>query len=267
MVARTSSSSPLPLKDFVADCNLRWFRAYGFPLREERGCVYGDSGLPFAWTNAVVRCSVEEETVEAAVEDVFAYFERRKLPHSWFFEASSVSSLLKTALEGRGMVFQGEHPGMILTLSERERSTPPVAGFQVTPVSDEWVLREFTDVLSGVFHFTGEMKESLYSLFRRVGWHGPFYHLVGRGEDRTTCTGSLLSTDHGAYIFNVATLPQERKKGHGGQLMGVLLDLAQQQRHRHVALVSSPEAKPFYASLGFKTVCPFHLYLPRGTHP
>jgi RimJ/RimL family protein N-acetyltransferase len=53
------------------------------------------------------------------------------------------------------------------------------------------------------------------------------------------------------YVFNVATDPDQRRRGYSRACMGALMAWFAQRDVRKVDLRASPEGEPLYASLGF----------------
>ncbi|MPY50983.1 GNAT family N-acetyltransferase [Streptomyces acidicola] len=54
------------------------------------------------------------------------------------------------------------------------------------------------------------------------------------------------------YVFSVATDPDQRRRGHARACMEVLLDWFREKGAGQVDLTASAEARPLYASLGFR---------------
>ncbi|NGX53733.1 MAG: hypothetical protein K1000chlam4_00450 [Chlamydiae bacterium] len=121
-------------------------------------------------------------------------------------------------------------------------------------------LATWSDVLCKAFHFSEAVSSVYTTLFGRVGFEGPFHHLVGKVNGVVVSTGTLLSTDHGGYIYNISTSENARGKGYGSELSYQLIKLAQSQGLSQIALVSSSQAISVYSKLGFQKVNRYRIY-------
>lgn len=74
--------------------------------------------------------------------------------------------------------------------------------------------------------------------------------VVGTIEHRLPSPGNPSGVT--GYVLNVATDPDERRRGHSRACMNALLDWFRARGVRKVELRTSSEAEPLYQDLGFK---------------
>jgi hypothetical protein len=73
-------------------------------------------------------------------------------------------------------------------------------------------------------------------------------------------TGSILYKDTGAYIYNVGTIEEERRKGFASAILQTLFELAKNKNCTQVALVSAPMATSLCLKLGLEQVGTYYIY-------
>lgn len=83
---------------------------------------------------------------------------------------------------------------------------------------------------------------------------------MGKKNGRIVSTGSILCLEDGAYVYNVATLEGERRKGYASNVTYALLQIARQHGIEKVALVSSPMAVSLFKKLGYQEKTKIHIY-------
>lgn len=246
--------------DYVNDCCPSLYRAMGLAIKEQSGCLFAVSGMQASLLNAVIHCSTKNPQVEAAVERVIQYFTDRKLPHSWWVEVATEPSQLKEALEKKGLGLLGTYPGMIVNMVDMRIPKTP-NNLEIEKVIDQEKFHLWSNVISEAFEFSEEVSKSYVSLYEKtISSNGPFHHLIGKKKGKVVCTGSVLCTDSGAYLYNIVTSEKERGKGFGSYISYALIQLAYSQNIFQIGLVSSPQAASTYLKLGFKEVTRYHIY-------
>lgn len=246
---------------FVKETTSNLYKNLNLSVCTLLGTTYCKSGLASPLMNGTVGCNTDDCHVDEVVEKVFQYFQDNKLPHSWWTETLTEPLKLKFSLEKRGLSLIGEFPGMLLLMGE---ITPPkqnVIGLNIQTISENKDLKSWSEVICKVFEFPKSEASKYSDLFQHQGFQGPFFHLMGIKDSKTVCTGSVLCTNQGAYLYNIATLVEEQGQGYATHLCYKLLQIASEQGCKRVGLVSSPQAASIYGNLGFKIVCQHRIYL------
>jgi ribosomal protein S18 acetylase RimI-like enzyme len=101
---------------------------------------------------------------------------------------------------------------------------------------------------------------------------GAWVRFVGMLDGRPVGSSGLSMTGGGvAGIYNVATVPTERRHGVGHAMSRAAMRHARQLGYRVAVLGTSSMARSMYTRLGFRQVCVLHLYAwepaPRGKAP
>src|SRR5581483_4222760 len=190
---------------------------------------------------------------------IFQYFQGRKLPHSWWTEISSEPSSLKMALEKKGLHLAGIFPSMAVDYVYCQPTDKP-NDLSIEMVLNEQDLKNWTHVIVEAFELSPSISSLYASLFQKAGLHGPFFHLVGKKAGKVVSTGSVLCTPHGAYIYNIATLKEERNQGFASNITYALLQLAKERNCTRTALIASPMAISLFKHIGFEEISLQHIY-------
>lgn len=246
----------MTIREFAKACTPTLYKSVGISMQTIDGCTFGKSGMPAALLNAVLSCKTVESKLDDAVDKVIRYYQDENLPHSWWLEASQVTSALHLALVKRGLQLLGDFPCMALELSSL-RNIERTKELSVETVSTMPDLDAWSHVVCKAFDLQPPIEVMYASLFRNCG---EFVHLIGKKNGKAVTAGSLLCTENGAYICNVGTVEGERNKGYATALSYELLQLAKRKQFTRVALISSPMEASFYQKFGFECVDLFKIY-------
>ena len=131
---------------------------------------------------------------------------------------------------------------------------------EIELVSNKEDLILWCDILSKAYKCGKDFSKFYADLLAEVGVRGPWYHLIGRKNNKVVCTGSVLCADKGAYLYNISTSKNERNQGYGSNITYALIQLAKSKNIDQIALMSPQQIAFFYSNLGFKEVTYFHFY-------
>lgn len=237
--------------EFVKNCTKTLHEVTGSAMHNYKGAVFADSGISTPLCNAVVMCGIEGKEAPDVVQYVTHYFQEKKLPYSWWLEESEEHPLLLEALTQAGFSSIGLFLGMTISLADLEsRAESPL---EIREVREEADFQAWGAVIAEAFEMAAPVSTSYGELFSK----SPGLHLAGYQAGRAVTTGTLL----GAYLYNVATLKEERSKGYATALVWELLQRAKAQGVEEVGLIGSPLAAGIYKRLGFETVARFHIFV------
>lgn len=247
------------LFDFTNECTPKCYQSLGLDCKNFSGCIVSSTGADNALLNGVIKSSFQGD-VEQTVNQVIQHFQQRNIPHSWWVETSNEPPELKNVLESQGFQLFGVCPGMAINIQNIQQPSANTE-IKVKTITSDKELIEWGDVISKSFGFSQESSDAWTALFRKAGLNGPFYHVIGERNGKVVTTGSILCSEQGAYIYNIATVEEERKKGYASQISYELLQIAKNHHLKYAALVSSPLATHLYEKLGFEHICDYNIYV------
>ncbi|MDB6081432.1 MAG: putative acetyltransferase [Chlamydiia bacterium] len=246
-------------KEFISGCTQASYQHLQVPLKKEEGCIFVKTGMEAALLNGVIECSIPDTQVDTIVKRVTGYFKEKKLPHSWWVDVEKEPKHLRAALEKRGLHLLGEFPAVVI-------ETQQVKPFQISKeicikqVSSEEDFLQWGEVITSAFHFPESVSTPYTAVFQKAGLNGPFFHFIAKKDGIVVSTGTLLFTNAGAYIYNIATIEKERNRGYASTLLYSLIEFAKLKSCAYIGLISSPIGIPLYERLGFEKVTLYHIY-------
>lgn len=247
------------MKPFVMECDVTCFRALGINIDKVGECLVSNTGASNPILNCVYNFNGNDTRIELDTKQILDEFNMRGLPHCWWTETASEPPRLKEILRDHHKKLYGEFLGMAIDVSKIKRG-PDAPDLKISRVSTESDFTAWGKIIAEGYEFNDSDTDFYTSLFARTGADGPFYHLVGNRNGKVVSTGTVLCTEHGAYIYNIATHNTEQRKGYGSTITNALLDITKQKNQSRVALVSTVAAASIYRKLGFQEICRFNIY-------
>ena len=245
------------MKHFVTQCDISCFEALGIPI--ERGDNYSIArmGSSSSLMNCVYIHPKNLSGFEQTANQIIASCNATGLSHSWWIENDSESPKLTSLLGAHQIVPLVELQGMALSLPLMHGQIETDLVFATVSAIEDFEI--WANIIGQAFKFTDPDAKLYASYFQKTAADGHFVHLLGKKQSRAVCTGTLLLTEQGAYLYNIATAEEERGNGYGTCMTRALLQIAEEKSCSRVGLVSSPEAASIYRNLGFRDVSQFTL--------
>jgi GNAT superfamily N-acetyltransferase len=138
----------------------------------------------------------------------------------------------------------------------------------VNAVEDVPTLRVWSRVLCHAFAAPPTFGDAFTELAAAIGLGAasPFRHFLARAGGEPAATCSVFFGAGVAGIYDVATLPERRKRGLGTAVTRAALAEARARGYRVAILQSSALGAGVYRSLGFHDVCGIgqHVWAPDG---
>lgn len=251
------------LQQFTSHCMHTLMKQLNMPLQSQFGCIYCQTGAESALLNGVFVCAQKCSDAKAAADVITEHF--HKLPHCWWVERYVEAPLFRQALLSNGLVFLGDFPGMALEIDTH--SKPKIVNdLTIEPVTDKLTFGVFANTLCEAFSMPESVGPLYTSWFEKIGFNGPFYHLMGKVDGQVVSVGTLLYTDAGAYLYNISTKEECRNNGYASSVTYALIELARRLDCPRLALTSSPMAVPLYKKLGFNIACEYEIYAKVTSH-
>jgi GNAT superfamily N-acetyltransferase len=208
--------------------------------------AYSGVGVPTLNGVWVTRPDCEPSAVAAQLDLLAA----TGLPHCLSFRPGAASVLEPIARE-RKLVRQRDMPLMLLEPGRDYRPVEPPRELRIRELSSDQVLLH-AEVAARGFAAPLEMFEQLVTA-DALNLPGTRCYL-GEVDGEPVVTGIARLLDGKAGVFNIATVPEQARRGYGAALTSRACADAAADRARGVWLQASADGYPVYERLGFRTV-------------
>jgi ribosomal protein S18 acetylase RimI-like enzyme len=215
-----------------------------------------------------MRSRVPDDRADRMIESRVEACRTRNVPMLWWTGPSSLPVDLRARLERHGFLLEPAF-GMAAAL---QFYSPASGGDDPTiviePVEDASTLETWSGVLCDSFGAPRRFGDAFAELAAAIGLdaRSPFRHFLARvnGEPAATCSLFLGAGVGG--IYDVATLPELRRRGIGRAVTRAAMSEARALGYRMAILHSSTTGVGMYRSLGFREVCAIgqHIWAPEG---
>ncbi|MEM7480931.1 MAG: GNAT family N-acetyltransferase [Acidobacteriota bacterium] len=235
-----------------------WNQWHGLELIDDGQILQTVCPVPYPLFNNISRARIDDGAPDEAID---AILERSHRPLMWWVGPSARPTDLADRLQERGLMPGGNLPGMARDLKSFEDPDGLPEGVSVLRVDDDELLEAWC-VVGGVgFEFPDFATGPFLELFRALGVAPPWHHYVALVEGEPVATASLFEGAGVAGVYNVSTLPEERRKGYAAAISRFVLTEAKSLGYRYATLQSTPMAVALYEGLGFETVCDLEVYV------
>ena len=232
-------------------------------VREIAGISIASAGTSFQMFNAAFLSGPvsSPEDLERRIATARVHFRARGLTWSfWVCEDLLPSRVRKRAerlCEAAGLRLTVRLPGM-----SAERLLPPrreLPEIEVRRVADEPTRLAFCDIGCTCFHVPLNWFREIF-LWRQL-WDGDFVGYVGYSNGEPVATAATVVAGDAIGVYNVATLPGHRRRGHGEAVMRYALERAREQSGCERTILQATEhGMPLYLSMGYRTVTTVRVY-------
>lgn len=224
-------------------------------LHDDAPYLWTVSDLPFPLFNSVVRARLSDAEADAGIDARIRACAHRRVPMLWWTGPQSTPVDLAARLERRGFVTEPAF-GMAADL-ESMAALPRDRDITVDEVDDDTTLAIWSRVLCSAFGAPHSFGDAFADLVRVMGLDAasPFRHFLGRVQGEPAATCSVFFGAGVAGIYDVATLPERRRRGLGAAVTHAATSAAIARGYRMAILHSSTAGAAMYRALGFDDVC------------
>ena len=237
-------------------------------LHDEPDCCWTLSDLPFPLFNSVMRARLPGGRIDALIDTRLSACKARNVPMLWWTGPSTMPADLGERLDRCGFVLEGAR-GMVADLechAGADDSPSPEPAVSVEPVEETTTLAQWNRVLCEAFTAPRPFGEAFAELALTIGLgpQSPFRHFLARVDGEPAATCSLFLGAGVAGIYDVATLPERRRRGLGRLITCAAMREARERGYRMAILHSSVLGAGVYRALGFRDVCAIgqHVWSP-----
>jgi ribosomal protein S18 acetylase RimI-like enzyme len=218
------------------------------------------SGFSSSLLNGVLGAKFSAETMAKRVREVLAYFEKRKLPMTFFVGPGCTPHDLDDFLQRQGLVPGWSRPGMAMDLGDIEPRKLPT-GLEIRPVENMVSLGVCADTFARGFGTDMASVEWLRTLVMGYGISDTRRWFLGYLDGKPMASSLLVLHRGLAGIYCVATLQEARGRGIGAALTREPMLIAKNLGYDFAILQSSKMGLPVYERLGFKEYCRIRAYI------
>jgi ribosomal protein S18 acetylase RimI-like enzyme len=233
-------------------------------IHDDGTCGWTTSDLPFPLFNSVFHARLDrsaEEVIDARLRDCRG----RRAAMLWWTGPSSTPANLGERLAQRGFMLEPAY-GMHADLDAAAAECPIDRDVSLEAVEDEATLATWCRVLCTAFGAPQAFGDAFGQAALAIGL-GPdsvFRHFLARVNGEPAATGSLFLGAGVAGIYDVATVPEQRRRGIGAAVTRTAMAAARESGYRMAILHASAAGAGLYRSLGFTDVCAIgqHVWVP-----
>ena len=214
------------------------------------------TGADYAPCNGVIDNVNSYIPSEQEIEEMIAYFQKKKLPFIWWSDNKK--------LEEHGFQYGGILTGIALDLSEKRFSDNQLpAGVEIKQARSQEDIKIFSNLVADVFGFNEKAAAECKAINSAVTKDDKQIHFLAYLDGSPVGAATLSIGAKTTGIWNLATAPECRKSGIGHALVSTALNEAKKRGHNQAIAILMPKGMAWglFARLGFEEVIQFPFFV------
>jgi ribosomal protein S18 acetylase RimI-like enzyme len=239
-----------------------YVRQAGGRVHEDPSLTWLSTGTRIPYYNGVVRTRLSAADAGAAIEAVSRMFHEQDWLMSWWVMPQSRPADLAARLTSRGFALWGGDLGMAVDLGGVPAAVPLPSGVTVERVETTEGMFDWLRAFGRGFGID-EARLAIYSSLP-LGVppsQSRFRFFLARAAGLPTATSLWFPADDAAVLDEIATVPEQRRRGMATAVTHAALADARVAGYRTAVLVASEAGVPVYRRLGFESYGRRTIYL------
>ncbi|MFX0116067.1 MAG: GNAT family N-acetyltransferase [Candidatus Hodarchaeota archaeon] len=220
------------------------------------------TGLPISTLNLIAGAKLSEVNIDHEIELALAPFKRQNVPLIWWVGPKSLPNNLGSYLEKQGLEKVFDMLGMYHQLDELEDDLDFPGAFCYKRVDNDFLLREWAETQTRAFGGQQSDTEHIYNFEKTLGTeqNSSWLRYIGYMSKEPVGVSILFQGAGTAAIFNVATVPEFRRRGIGTLMTKIPLIEAHSMGYQYSVLKATPMGVHLYRNMKFKECCQIALF-------
>jgi GNAT superfamily N-acetyltransferase len=235
----------------------KWPRA---EIHNDAEVMWSMTDIPFPLFNSIMHAQLQPERLDAVIKPIIAQAESRNVPLLWWTGPTTQPVDLGINLERYGFVGEGQKPGMAVDLANLNDKLPLTRDLTIQRVTDDETLKKWSQVCAAGFGMPDFVADAFHDFMSHVDPNINLAYL-GWWNDQPVATALVMLAAGVAGIYNVATIPEARRRGIGAIMILSPLREARDRNYKVGILQASEMGANLYRSLGFQEYCKIGQYV------
>jgi GNAT superfamily N-acetyltransferase len=221
--------------------------------------------LMHPWFNGVLVDRSPEPGDESLIQELQEFYGSRGIQSwTWWVDSPALPQDWADLLGKAGFRFEHDTPGMAMLLANLPRDLAEVPGLTIRKVTSLQELKTWSHVFVGGYGLPLDWADPYFEMMAGLGLDQSAFSYLGELDGEPVAVSSVYLGAGVAGIYNVATLPQARRKGIGAALTVVPLQEAREMGYQAGILQSSQAGYGVYKKLGFEHLCEVEVFVWDG---
>ncbi len=204
--------------------------------------------------NFILYSQVNENNVEAVIDEQVADLRKYRQPFEWKVYAHDKPADLKDRLAAKGFILEEQEAVMLLELKNAPTTLQEVNAIDIRMIDQRDQLGDVVEILEKVWGGSFEW------VFGRLGDHlkipGYLRVYVAYHAGIPTCTGWIYFHPHSqmASLWGGSTIPEHRGQGFYTAILSARMKEALQRSYQFLTTDASPMSQPILERHGFQVL-------------